>query len=156
MKKTIPSHRNKQRGVSLLEVLVALLILSFGLLGLASLQMTTLRNNQSSFERSRAIMAVYSIADSLRADPATAAGTLDLGAGDAATSIAAWKTGLVQHLGDDASGSVTCNSSTITPPAFKPIKTYICTVTVTWNDSLGGMQGAQGETTHTMTTQVQL
>lgn len=155
MKKTIPS-RCKQRGVSLLEVLIAMLILSFGLLGLASLQMTTLRNNQSSFERSRAIMAVYSIADSLRTDPATASGTLNPGTGTAATNIATWKDGLAQHLGEDATGSVVCTSDTITPPTFDQITTYICTVTVTWNDSLGGMQGAQGNSTQTMTTQVRL
>ena len=35
----------RQRGVTLIEVLVALLILSFGLLGLAGLQGISLRNN---------------------------------------------------------------------------------------------------------------
>ncbi|MDR0775520.1 MAG: type IV pilus modification protein PilV [Azonexus sp.] len=157
MKKIILPSRCKQRGVSLLEVLIAVLILSFGLLGLASLQMTTLRNNQSSFERSRAIMAIYSIADSLRADPATADGTLETSAGTAAAIIGTWKESLIQHyLGSDADGSVDCKSEIIEPPAFDPITTYICTITVTWNDSLGGMQGAQGSDTHTMTMEVPL
>ena len=155
VKKIPPPSRRNQRGVSLLEVLVAVLILSFGLLGLASLQMTTLRNNQSSFERSRAVMAIYSIADSLRADM-QAGGTLDTGAGFAQASITAWKDGLATHLGSGATGEVDCVQNTINPPASDPIRTHICTVTVTWNDSLGGMQGAEGSDEHTMTTVVRL
>ncbi len=150
-----PSLRYKQRGVSLLEVMIAVLILSFGLLGLVSLQMTTLRNNQSSFERSRAIMAVYSIADSLRADIKDN-GTLDTSGGFAGERIAAWQASLVTHLGSEAIGTVRCMPNIINPPGFAPITTNICTVTVTWNDSLGGMQGAQGNSAQTMITQVQL
>ena len=58
-----------QRGVSLLEVLVAVVILSVGLLGLAGLQLSALRNNQSSAERSNAVMLTYSILEAMRADP---------------------------------------------------------------------------------------
>lgn len=145
------SPRGKQHGVSLLEVLIAVLILSFGLLGLASLQMTTLRNNQSSFERSRAIMAVYSIADSLRADM-KADGALNLDAGFAKTSIAAWKSSLGTHLGSGATGTVTCAQGTSTPLTSSAITTHTCTVTITWDDS----RGVQGSSAQTMTTQVRL
>jgi len=149
-KKHLPLAQ-EQRGVSLLEVLIAVLILSFGLLGLASLQMSTLRNNQSSFERSRAIMAVYSIADTLRADIKDK-GALDVAAGFAAAKIATWKTGLEQDLGAGATGTIVCTAGTTTPLNSDPITTHTCTVTVTWNDSLG----LQGSSTQTMTTQVQL
>lgn len=151
MNKNLPPPIRQQRGVSLLEVLIAVLILSFGLLGLASLQMTTLRNNQSSFERSRAIMAVYSIADTLRADIKDK-GALDLEAGFAATNIALWKAGLAEHLGPGASGKVECTPATTTPLTSDPITTHTCTVTITWDDS----RGLQGGDKQTMTTQVQL
>ncbi len=151
MNKNFPPPMRQQRGVSLLEVLIAVLILSFGLLGLASLQMTTLRNNQSSFERSRAIMADYSIADTLRADIKDQ-GALDLEAGIAAATIATWKTGLSEHLGAGASGNVECTAGTTTPLSSSPITTHTCTVTIIWDDS----RGLQGGAKQTMTTQVQL
>jgi type IV pilus assembly protein PilV len=151
VKKNIPPSLRKQRGVSLLEALIAVVILSFGLLGLASLQMTTLRNNQSSFERSRAVMAVYSITDSLRADM-QADGTLNTGAGFAQARITAWKASLVQHLGSGANGTVVCVQGAITPPASTAITTQTCTVTITWDDS----RGIQGGSAQTLTTQVRL
>lgn len=151
MRSNYPSPARKQRGVSLLEVMIAVLILSFGLLGLASLQMTTLRNNQSSFERSRAIMAVYSIADSLRADM-KADGALNLSDGFAKTSITAWKTSLETHLGSGATGTVVCTQGTSTPLTSNAITTHTCTITISWDDS----RGVQGSSTQTMTTQVRL
>ena len=46
-----------QQGMSLLEVLIAVLVLAIGLLGIAALQATALRNSQSSLERNQAVMA---------------------------------------------------------------------------------------------------
>ncbi|WP_415035874.1 type IV pilus modification protein PilV [Azonexus sp.] len=147
--KTFPLA-SRQRGVSLLEVLVAVLILSFGLLGMASLQMTTLRNNQSSFERSRAIMAVYSITDSLRADIKDQ-GALDTNAGFAKTKIGTWQQEIKNQLGGDAVGNIVCTPATVTPLSSSAITTHTCRVTITWDDSRGLNGGAQ-----TMTTEVQL
>ena len=41
----------RQRGVSLIEVLVSVLVVSLGRLGAGALQATALRNNQGSYER---------------------------------------------------------------------------------------------------------
>ena len=41
-------------GVGMIEVLIAIVILAFGLLGIAALQMTALRGSQSSLQRSQA------------------------------------------------------------------------------------------------------
>jgi len=140
-----------QRGVSLIEVLVAILILSFGLLGLVNLQMTTLRNNQSSFERSRAIMSVYSIADSLRTGMGER-GQLDLADPFIAAMLEKWKTDLVTNLGEGADGSITCTENAISPLYTDPIASHTCTVTISWDDSLG----LQGGGEQTMTTEVRL
>ena len=59
---------HKQRGVGLIEILVAVLVLSIGLLGLAGLQLRTLRNNQSALERGIAVVETHALADALRAD----------------------------------------------------------------------------------------
>jgi type IV pilus assembly protein PilV len=60
----------KQRGFTLLEVLIALLILSIGLLGLASLQTNGLRSNQMASMRTTATQIAYDIADRMHANPA--------------------------------------------------------------------------------------
>lgn len=57
------------RGFSLIELLVAVLVLSVGLLGVAALQMTGLKVTDSSQLRTRATMAAYDVIDRLRADP---------------------------------------------------------------------------------------
>lgn len=57
-----------QKGVTLIEVLVAVLVLSIGLLGVASLQMYGLRYNQSAYLRSQAAILAYDIVDRMRAN----------------------------------------------------------------------------------------
>jgi len=54
------------KGFTLLEVLVALLVLSIGLLGLAGMQTLSLRNNQSAFQRSQAVVLAYDALDRVR------------------------------------------------------------------------------------------
>lgn len=56
-------------GFSLVEVLVALLILSLGLLGLAALQTTGLKFNQQSYQRTQATLQAYDMLDRIRANP---------------------------------------------------------------------------------------
>lgn len=57
-----------QRGVSLIEVLVAIVVLSIGLLGLAGLQASGMRVGQSSIHRSQAAQLAYDMADRIRAN----------------------------------------------------------------------------------------
>lgn len=61
---------NKNTGFTLIEVLIAMIILAVGLLGLAGLQATSLRNNQSAYDRSVATQLAYDIADRMRANVA--------------------------------------------------------------------------------------
>ena len=61
--------KGKQGGFSLIEVLVALFILSIGLLGLAALQTTGLKFNHQSYQRTQATMLSYDIIDRIRANP---------------------------------------------------------------------------------------
>jgi len=59
---------NKHKGFTLVEILIAMVILAIGLLGLAGLQASTLRNNQSAYFRSQATQLAYDIADRIRAN----------------------------------------------------------------------------------------
>jgi type IV pilus assembly protein PilV len=61
---------NTQQGFTLLEVLIALLVLSIGLLGLAALQTTGLRSNEMASMRTTSTMLAYDITDRMRANPA--------------------------------------------------------------------------------------
>jgi type IV pilus assembly protein PilV len=60
------SHR--QRGMTLVEILVAIVVLSLGLLGLAGLQLKGLQVNQGSIYRWQAAMLAQDMADRMRAD----------------------------------------------------------------------------------------
>lgn len=68
MAKAIKQWGGKVAGFTLLEVLVAVVVLSIGLLGLASLQVNGLRFNHSAYLRSQATALAYELADRMRAN----------------------------------------------------------------------------------------
>jgi len=123
-------------GFSLIEVLVAILILSIGLLGLAGLQNRALRGNQSAMLRSRAVQRCEDILDRMRANRGPALnGNYDIGieadpgsptgnvAGD---DLAEWKTALSATL-PEGKGSAAVNGN-------------IATVIVQWTEVADGPQ----------------
>jgi type IV pilus assembly protein PilV len=67
------ARRTRERGVSLVEVLVTLLIVAFGLLGLAGLQSKISVAESESFQRSQAIMALQEIMERMDSNRANAA-----------------------------------------------------------------------------------
>jgi type IV pilus assembly protein PilV len=62
------SLNKTQTGFTLLEIMVAIVVLSLGLLGLAGLQAASLRNNQTAYYRGIATQQAYDIADRMRAN----------------------------------------------------------------------------------------
>lgn len=61
--------RRAERGVSLIEVMVAILIFSIGMLGLAMLQLKGAQYTRESGSRTTAINLARSLAESMRANP---------------------------------------------------------------------------------------
>ncbi len=59
---------SKERGTTLIEVLVAVVVLSLGLLGLAALQGISLRSSSNAFNRTQATNLSYEILDQVRAN----------------------------------------------------------------------------------------
>ena len=86
------------QGFSLIEVLVALLVLSIGLLGLAALQTTSLQYNTGSYHRTQATFLAYDIIDRMRAN------------GDAIAN--ADGTGYDQPVSTNVASSTNCNTPT--------------------------------------------
>ena len=75
----INNRYSSTQGFTLIEVLIAVLVLSIGLLGLASLQANSLRNNYSAYMRSQASILANDMADRIRANPGTPPANTPLG-----------------------------------------------------------------------------
>lgn len=110
----------KQQGFSLLEVLIAAFVLAIGLLGVAGLQLTSMKNGHSAFLRSQGTLLAYTIVDEIRANRSNASNyaislgdTASSASGLAATDVDAWLANLAAELpaGD---GSVVVNNSRVT------------------------------------------
>lgn len=59
-------HPGSQRGLGIIEVLVALVVVSFGVLGMASLQLTGMKHSSSGFNRSKALLFAENMATRMR------------------------------------------------------------------------------------------
>ena len=135
--------RNKQQGFTLLEVLIALLVLSIGLLGLAALQTTGLRSNEMASMRTTSTHLAYDITDRMRANPAGVTANQYVLAGGAAptgTSVAAldlidWYNAVILLPGGRAS-IVQCDGTSV--PACDGL-THI--ITVQWDEMRTGAAG---------------
>jgi len=126
--------RQSNSGFSLIEVLVALLVLGLGGLGLAALQATTMRAGMSSHLRSQAVLIASDVMERLRSNRSAAM------AGDYNITIAAvTPTGDgAAPLADDDLAEWFVNHLTLLPSGDALINcanTGICTVTVQWDDS---------------------
>ncbi len=138
------AHR-RQAGVGLIEVLIAVLVLSIAFLGIAALQAMSLSTSNSSMARSLATIASYSILDAMRADVVNArAGTYNTTAPiqasacpAAGTTLQSWQVNQwCQQLGQ-ISGAVATTTGAINCPASGD-----CTITVTFDDSRAGVGGS--------------
>ncbi len=155
MTKRMQNSYPSMQGFTLIEVLIAVLVLSIGLLGLASLQAASLKNNYGAYMRSQASILANDMADRIRSNPgsgvAGTGGALDgdynaIGPGGLPTAwpvgcqagactttqvatfdTAAWGT-LLNNALPGGTGSVVGNGVNFT-------------VTVMWDDERRGING---------------
>jgi type IV pilus assembly protein PilV len=112
----------RSHGITLVEVLVTLLVISVGLLGIAALHLTGLRNNFDANIRSQASILASDIADRMRSNRAAAlatptseyaiatVSTYATPSTRAQSDIAEWKTSLSQLL-PNGDGSISVNTA---------------------------------------------
>ncbi|PCI20616.1 MAG: type IV pilus modification protein PilV [Piscirickettsiaceae bacterium] len=62
----------ENKGFSLVEVMIAVFVLAIGLLGIAGLQLTGMKNNQTAYVRTQVTLLATSLADRMRANIAGA------------------------------------------------------------------------------------
>ena len=65
-----PKLTTPTAGYAMLEVLISILVIAFGLLGLAGLQGVSLLNNHSAYQRNQVTLYTYDIIDRIRANRA--------------------------------------------------------------------------------------
>lgn len=138
-----------RRGFTLLEVLIALLIFSLGLLGLAGLMVVSVKTNQSAYLRTQASFLAQSMADRMRGNISQI--TAYNGDYDASTASAsyctscdpvgladrdrkAWSQQLIDFL-PNPTANITCNGAVV--PATSGTGTFdgLCQFTITWNEA---------------------
>ena len=64
----VDMKRKLNTGFTLLEVMIAVFVLAIGLLGIAALQMTGVKNNHTASMRTQATQLSYNLADRIRAN----------------------------------------------------------------------------------------
>lgn len=117
----------KQAGTSLIEVLIAVLVVTIGLLGLAGLQTQSLKSNHSSFIRSNVTHMGYDLGERMRLFEAEAInGEFNTGS----ARLTAWQNRLTDIVGNGVTATVTQNGN-----AF--------TISIQWSESRGRIQGPQ-------------
>jgi len=133
--------RRRQSGIGMIEVLIAILVVSIGFLGMAALQAKALSTNNSAMARSMATVASYSILDAMRADVVNARlgaynGTVTAGAANcptvgttlASAQLNTWCVELGNALGAVATTTGTINCSVVGD----------CVITIQFDDSRAG------------------
>jgi type IV pilus assembly protein PilV len=127
-----PNTFRAERGATLIEVLVSVLVLAVGLLGAAALQASALRNNQSNYERAQMTVLAQGMLDAMRNNVAAVdAGSYQLagwtcaapaGAGLANADLGRWMTDMQGQIHGGACGRINCVAR-------------VCTVGLRWDDS---------------------
>lgn len=142
--------RRLSAGVSLVEVLVALVVLSVGMLGIAALYVESLRSGRFALSRSQAVILASDMGDRIRANPAGGAnytktvdaqGMLSAGCAEGGTTcdpaamaahdIATWYSAVDSRAG--APTALPQGRGTIAVDATTTPTTY--TITVSWSES---------------------
>ena len=132
------AHARPSRGVSLVEALVAMAVMSFGMLGIAGLQSSLRLNTDASRQRSEAVRLAQESIEQARAFSVTAT----------AAGKVAYDDLLAGTVADTVAGTNTTYTRTLTVPAIAAGQLYKqVIVDVTWVDRTNTTQSVRLSTT---------
>ena len=156
--KLIRASRALARGFSLLEVLITMVVVALGLLGVAGMQVASIKLADAADVRSKGVTFVNDIAERILTQP-NSAGTYAVsfggapaanGAGEA--DVIAWKASLASRLpSGEGSIGVTPDPSCaggVTSTSLRPCQ--LVTISVRW-DELRAKRSATGSTPNIVT-----
>jgi type IV pilus assembly protein PilV len=157
-------HLPAQRGVTLIEVLVAVLIFSSGLIGVAVLLVMSARSSHAAYLRTQVTFLAQSMADRMQANPVAvwmgdyndtypSSARQDCAAGCTPRELALhdkgiWSSQLITFLPPDAQASIDCSSvglAYVPPPdqlAMRPPYGGSCKMKVIWLEQGIGAAGS--------------
>ena len=113
----------KQAGFTMMEMLVAVLVMGVGVLGVTGLQLVSLQNNQAALMRAEAVQFAYDILDRIRVNPGATTTP-----GEAYDGVA---------LNDDPPNAANCLDNTCTAAQMRNFDIAL------WKCSLGSFNGEQ-------------
>lgn len=133
--------RTMQSGMTLIEVMVALLVFSVGILGVAMLQLNALKYTDSSMRSMHVSFIAHDLFERIRANPGVSYALSSLSQAPTSGNLAVprqqdlydFSTQLKRAVGDDAEASIAVAGSTVT-------------LTLSWDDSRASQEAAQQQT----------
>jgi len=139
-----------QRGTTMIEALISIVIIAIGLLGYAGLLLQSNKANLTAYQRSQATLLAYDIADAMRANRNNAlAGQYNIALGTAAASgtsvpaqdLVRWKNNISRAL-PSGDGSIQTNG------------TGSATITIQWSNTSNVHAGEDTSTTFVTQTRI--
>ena len=125
-------QRISQRGVSLLEILIAVLVLAIGVLGAASLQLNAVRYSASAAHTTHASFIAYDMLDRMRANADNLGSYAGSVSGPCDADAAAPATVMASDLADFAH-AITCQLPS--GEASIRVTADTATVTISWSEA---------------------
>lgn len=122
MKKTPLHHQRAQRGVTLIEVLVSVLIVSFGILGLVALQARAIQYSLDADDRNRAALFADELAAQMRLSRTLTLAPEQL-------DVALKRVQGIDPVTDQPTGLGLPNANLTVDPGATP---NVATITITW------------------------
>jgi type IV pilus assembly protein PilV len=143
-----------QRGFTLIEMMIALLIFSIGLMGMAGLMVLSVKTNQSAYLRTQAAFLAQSMADRMRANMGlidsyegsysyATAGTDPCASGIACSPAqtvvrdrAVWSQQLIDSM-PNPTAAIDCDGAVLGGVAHRGAAPFdgMCTLTITWDEA---------------------